>query len=298
MVHVYAAVAQLRGLRSLHLGPQLGHTYCTPGALQPHATAMGRLSALTALTALRFEPSQCYEHDTDSCRKRRRDGAQQGAWCEVREAHRASLLSALRAMPQLQHLDCPTLWLHPSEAASRIALTSLALGGLLPPPPEHQPGLPSGRGSAPCPPEALPPNLVELDLRGSASPRTIACLQPPPSFARLQVRLVRFGTSDLTPEGQLTVQTVQAVGPAVRKLLAFPGLGLRSFVIECDGGPGKMRPHAGAPRGHAEWIVQLRGLDGCHMSVSMGNVALGVGEMDFLAHTLPSLEGEEVPAGL
>lgn len=81
------------------------------------------------------------------------------------------------------------------------------------------------------------------------------------------------------------------MGPAVRRLLAFPGAGLRTLGIVCDGGPGKMRPREGVPNGHVEWILQLRGLDACHRGMIFGGVALGVGDMDCLAHMLPTLPG-------
>ncbi len=196
-----STVAQLTTLQSLILLTSFNTTSWSPEAVLPHATCVARLSALTALNHLQLELSWCYDTHRDSGSAMETEGKQHGAWCEVRETHRTSLLSALRCMPQLQHLDCPTLWLQPSDLASLTALTSATLRGLLPPAVGQQPSGREGRGltgpqAAGCVP--LPPYLRELVLFLGASPRAYAALRPAAAFSRLRAPIMLFSMSDTT----------------------------------------------------------------------------------------------------
>ncbi len=167
-------MSKLTSLRSLVLHTTLDPTSCTPEALTPHATSVGSLRALTALTRLDLVLSRCYEHNGDSWWQRQREGSQHAAWCDLRETHRASLLLALRAMPQLRHLHCPTLWLRPSEMAALASLTSLSLAGLLPQP------APSGTDSV----DTIAAAAAAVVAAPSASaPQGFAELPPPPASA-------------------------------------------------------------------------------------------------------------------
>ncbi len=290
---LFGVVSHLRTLETLHLALGWYPDDCTPNAVRPHAACASRLSSLTGLTRLELKLSVCYEHDGDSYRRQEDDGEQHGAWVEVWEAHRTSLLSALRCMPQLQHLDCPTLWLRPSELpASLTALTSLTLGGLLPPPLPPAGQEPLGLAAAPVASTALPPQLQELVLKEGTSPRALAQLQPPPSLVHLDVRLVRFGVSDVD-EDRLRAEAVAAVGPAVRTLLAYrrrpcgPGM----ICIHGDGGDDHLFPRGGSPNGHMEWIQQLQGLD-VFKKLELVNVRLHPADLCCLGQALPDLQGK------
>ncbi len=290
-------VPHLKTLRALHLVLDGDTDNCTPHTLRPHATCVARLSALTGLTRLKLVLSRCYEHDGDSYYKQQKDGEQHGAWVEVREAHRTSLLSALRCMPQLQHLDCPTLWLRPSELpACLTALTSLTLGGLLPPPAVEGPGGLAGGDGFPARLAAgvpLPPQLQELVLRTAASPRAIAQLQPPPPLVHLDVQTLRFGVSDVD-DGKLRPEAVEAVGPAVRKLLAcrHPVRGPNLMRVRTDCGTDQLLPRDGSPSGHMEWIQQLQGLE-AFRNLTLTDVRLRPADLCCLGQALPSLQGED-----
>ncbi len=294
--HVFGGIAQLRSLRSLSLTAHLDPDDCTPDTLRPHATCVAHLSALSALTSLKLELSDCYEHDGHSYNKQQKDGEQHGAWVEVREAHRTSLLSALRCMPQLQHLDCPTLWLRPSELpACLTALTSLTLGGLLPPPAGEGTVHAAGGSARPLAEGgALPPQLRDLVLKDSASPRALASLRLPPSFTRLEVTMLRFGTTDVTPDMRLRPEAVAAVGPAVRMAVAHrdAACGPKAVCFLGDGGDGTVLPREDSPNGHSEWIRQLRGLDVFRTLVLQGWGFVSTGDMCCLAEALPGLQGE------
>ncbi len=215
---ILSSIVQLTTLRSLWLSAFLDPDTCTPQALAPHATSVARLSALTGLTSLHLDLTLRYEHDTDSWRQRRLDGDDYEAWAEVREAHRTSLLSALHAMPQLEHLHCPTLWLHPEELVPLTALASLYVAGLYTPPPgggdssRSASGGGGGGGTVP-----LPARLVDLTLDTAVSPRLLASLQVPSTLVALHVWRMRFGMHDINPAtGQLLPETVAAVGPAIK----------------------------------------------------------------------------------
>ncbi len=291
---VFSTVAQLTTLKSLLLTTNFNPASISPEAVRPQATCVGRLSALTALTQLQLIPSSSYEHHGDSWSVMERDGDRHGTWCEVREAHRASLLSALRCMPQLQHLYCPALWLQPSELAPLTALTRVTLMGLLPP----AVGRPSGQedgglAGLPGASVALPPHLRELVLERGASPRALALLQPSPAFSLLDVQLMRFGVSDVTAGGHMRAEAVAAVGPAVRLLTVYRNRASESsrLVMDCDSGHGLLRPRANAPTGHMEWIRQLRGLD-AFGSVEISNMALLAADLSCLGQTLCNITGE------
>ncbi len=288
------AVAQLTMLRSLRLVTSLGD-YWSPEALRPHASCVGRLSSLTALTHLYLDTPVLYEHHADSWHEQQHEGEEHEVWCEVREAHRAALLSALRCMPQLQQLECPTLWLRPSELPVQCtALTSLSLKGLLPPAVEDpQVAADSGAG-AQAAVAAMPPQLQELTLRGAASPRALALLRPPSCLVRLDLNTLTFSVTDVTAEGRLHAASADAVGPAVRLLLSYRG-GRRCYCnhmdIEYDGGPGRMQPREGAADSHMGWIRELNGLDVCRR-LALGGVALSFGDLHCLGRTLGQLRSK------
>ncbi len=293
-----AAVAPLRTLQSLCVFMEHNPGLDTPEALHPHATTVSHLSALTALASLTLLLPRCYEHHGENWLRKIHDGDRHAAWCEVREAHRASLLSALRALPQLQHLHCPTLWLHPAEAAPLTALTSLTLGGLLPPAPGGQSTTePTGggvrSGGVGHVHGSLPPGLRTLVIKQGVSPRALALLQPPASLTRLDVSRVCFGTSDVTADGQLLGESVSALGPAVR-LLA----GLRCgddqtgpICIRGDGYIAALRPREGSTNGHMEWIRQLQGLDGYRSDIELWNIELSAADLVCLGQALPDATG-------
>ncbi len=294
---LFGQVSHLKTLQALHLVLDGDPNACTPDAVRPHATCVARLSALTGLTRLGLVLSSCYEHDGDSYRRHVEDGEQHGAWVEVREAHRTSLLSALRCMPQLLQLYCPTQWLRLSELPpSLTALTSLTLGGILPPPAEEGPGGLAGGGGLPARRAAgapLPPQLRELVLKVGASPRALAQLQPPPSLVHLHMHALRFGISDVE-DGKLRPEAVAAVGPAVRTLLAcrHPTRGPSHIRISGDGGAGQLLPREGSPNGHMEWIQQLRGLQAIR-NLTLVGVRLRPADLCCLGQALSSLQGKD-----
>ncbi len=337
---VYRAVAQLTSLQTLRIRTEVDLHVCHEAEeFAPNASCVSHLSALTALTRLHLERTACYEHtggsdihspggvnlaefeevqDSEEEESDSEDEASRCPWCKLRDAHRTSLLSALRAMPQLQHLHCPTLWLRPAEAASLAALTSLTLGGLLAPLSlvrEH--AFHRSRSSAFFPlaatpdpaPGALPPRLQELTLQNAVSPKVLALLHPPPSFARLTVRTLRFGVWDVDPEEahQLLPQAVSSVAPAVQLLTAFPcpdnrdtpskthkidEVNNRAICIQAAGCWWRMQPRTGALGGHSEWVRQLQGLDVVYGHLALEHMELSAEDMCCLGQTLPHLRGE------
>ncbi len=289
---MYSAIAQLKLLRSLQLTTFIDIRRCTAENVLPHATSIACLGALTALTSLKLSLSRWYARGADRCwSQQQEERASQGtAWVEVQEAHRTSLLGALRCMLQLY---CPTLWLRPSELpACLTALTSLTPGGLRPPTVSANAG-----SNGPADDGALPPQLQELVLKDEGSPRALADLRPQPSFTRLGVTTLRFGASDVTPDGRLRPEAVAAVGPAVRLLVGFRGRpddrrdecmwikgggsGI-SWLLRCED----------FSSGHMEWIRQLQGLDARWSNMVLYNVALSTGDLCCLGQTLPNLTGE------
>ncbi len=303
---VYASVAQLTGLRSLHLSlhAERRTAMCSGADLRPHAAHLAHLSSLTALTHLRLELDRCYQHTHDSWYQNQEE---EEVWhagrCEVRESHRTTLLSVLGRMQQLQHLHCPTLWLTPSEAASLAALTGLHLGGLLPfadggqAPQARTAGGSSGRSTClpVSSPWALPPLLRELHLHDAASPRLLASLQLPSSLLRLNVNSISFGMSDMAEEdGRLTQEAVLAVGPVVRRLVRYRGNGggRGRITIDGDGSSSMTLPREGSPDGHMEWIRQLQGLDGVVGHLTLNKMALSAEDLGCVGTTLPNLKSE------
>ncbi len=291
-----STVAQLTTLESLLLMTSFDPASTPLEAVRPHATCVALLSSLTALTQLQLRPSRRYDNRVDSWSVFEEDGGQHKAWCAVREAHRSSLLSALRCMPQLQHLHCLTLFLQPSELAALTALTRATLMGLLPPAVGQQPSPREGRGLISLPAAgcvALPPHLQELVLVWGASPRAYAALQPAAAFSGLHARALVFGMSDVDTEGRLRAEALAAVGPAVRLLTTYrdPTPGSGCFSIDGDGSYWPLQPRAGAPTGHIEWIRQLQGLD-AFRSLELYNIDLRAGDLSCLGQTLSNLTGE------
>ncbi len=300
-----STLEQLTALRSLHL--TYNAPLATPETVLPQATCVARLSALTALTHLQLVPSWCYEDHGDDWLTAGDMGSspeEVAEWCEVAEAHRAALLSALRCMPQLQSLESAKMWLRPSELLPLTALTSLTLAGLLPPGAGH-PSVPAwtrpgGRLPAGA---ALPPQLHTLDLRDGASPRALALLQPSPAFVRLSVSCMHFGMSDVDADGRPWTETVEAVGPAVRLILAYrdpayqPSCyrygSIEGFTI-AGRSEGHVCPREGSLTGHTEWIRQLQGLGDAFDRIVLEGIDLSSNPADVscLGHTLCNLKGE------
>ncbi len=279
------SASMLTQLRSLQLTICLSPSSCSPDAMRPHAKCLGDLGGLTALTSLHLGLSDCYMPAVDSWRRQQQDGSQLEAWEEVREVQRTSLLSALSCMPQLQHLYCSTLWLRPSEAASLTALTSLTLGGLLPPPPQQ----PVGNRAAAS--GSLPPQLRTLFLLGDVSPSTLAALQPPPSLTALGVNCIRFGTSDASPDCRVLPKAVRDFGLAMRLLTSLQTEGhWEGLTVAADCGPRPMGPPEAGPQGHTGWIVELAVLDTWLTYIKLEGVRLRVGDVACLVSSLPRLQ--------
>ncbi len=288
--HLLATVAQLTSLRSLHLSTGLKEGTWSPEALRPYATCVARLSTLTALTQLQLQPPYGFFNQGDSWLSMVQDPNQHLRAEEVWTAHQISLMSALRCMPLLASLTAPSLWLRPYEMAQLTALTSIAVGGLLP-----AAGHPSeaAQGAA-ASGAALPAHLQELTLQAGASPRALAALKPREAFARLNMHTMRFGKLDVTPGGQLRAETAAAVGPAVRLLTAYRGRTPQSavFSITADAGRSALVPPEGAANGHMEWIRQLHGLSDRYRAVSLERVALGPGDLSCLGEALRDLKSK------
>ncbi len=258
---ILASIAQLPSLRVLRLRTALDPALCKPDALAPYATSPTRLSALTGLTWLMLDLSPCYEHHGDSWQQRCKEGGHHESWCEVREQHRASLLSTVRCMQQLKHLDCTTLWLQPSEGATLTALTSLSVGGLLPPALDGS----SSNGSA----VTLPPRLQTLALDAVVSPRALANLQIPESLTALDAWGLGFGMSDIEAGNRLRPDAVEAVGPAMRliKDLRSDKPAWCNLSVQADGASGLLQPRAGVPDSHVEWLGHLSGFPGTELEL-------------------------------
>ncbi len=217
----------------------------------PVAASMARLSALTALTSLHMQLSGCYMDCGDSWYSADEEGHSHDALEGVREAHLAALVSALRRLPQLQHLACPRQSLRPEDVIQLSGLTSLTLAVLLSPaaaPPKGAPGWP------------LPPQLRELILEHSTSPLALAALQPSPSLALMRAPVLRFGMSHVTPVvGRLTAEAMAAVGPAVRLLVDYRDPAHR---MECIRMEGDGAPHSCCP-GRASLAATWSGYGSC-----------------------------------
>ncbi len=288
---VFGILSQLTDLRSLQLRYISQAT--SPEAARPHATCVARLSALTALTRLELAPKVWSAIEYDGWYDWATDRDLHGAWCEVREVQRAALLSALHCMPQLQRLWCGVDWLRPSELPSLAALTCLTLGGLLPPDAGQEP-------RSAC--VDMPPKLHTLRLRTGVSPRALALLRPSATFARLGVGVLQFAVSDVTADGLLLQETVEAVGPAVRLLLAHRDSHFRP-AGHSDADPyakltisGRtsdfLRPWEGSCCGHMEWVRQLQGLDEAFECVVLEGLDLSPADLSCLGRTLCNLKGK------
>ncbi len=303
------AVAQLTGLRSLCLRAALAPTSSSPEELAPHATSVARLSALTALTRLELRSSQCYEFHGDRWSVMHKHGLALEDACE---AHRTSMLSAVRCMPQLQHLHCPTLWLRPSEVAPLTALTSLSVGGLLPPSPpgagprahlaaDMEVDAAPGDAAAPAPGgqhmredyaegAVLPAGLQELRLSTGASPCTLAALQLPAPVRSVHCSALILGCRDVEQLECIKQEALEALGPAVR-LLSKQETCCASDTVQVvvDGGPELLQPRQDTPTGHVEWLQQLAGL-GAFSGVELEGVELRVGDVCCLVRMWPNVK--------
>lgn len=305
---ILKAVGQLRSLQSLCLRTVVDPRACTPQHIAPHAASVMRLSALTSLTRLEFQPSSCYADRNGAWSMLELDGQDRHAWRMVREVHRGALLDALRAMPLLQHLRCPTLGLRQPDAAPLTALTSLTLGGLLPSQPLHEEGndgnaVPvgahgsarSGAGGAnssgedKAPPALWPPRLQELMCDNGASPQALAALRLPGSLRRFSCPVLRLGVLDLQAGRHITQRALEALGPAVRLLTNPATLHAEDSVeVVVDGGPELLQPRMSWLWGHAGWLGQLAGLD-VFRGVKLKGVALHVGDVHCLVRTWPNV---------
>ncbi len=285
---MFTTLSSLIQLRTLRLALYGFSATSSPDTFRPHATCVAHLSTLTALTSLHLELPSCYEPAGDSWWRQQADGREHEAWEEVREVHRASLLSALRAMPQLQHLYCFRLWLRASEAASLTALTSLTLGGLLPPPQlqQQQPVTDSLAGASAA--GGLPPHLCTLTLTGGISPKVLAALHPPPSLTQLDASRIRFGTSDVSPGCRMqpvVMKDVRTAAVLLGRLMA--GTCHKEITFKADCGMEQLR----APwvAGHVEWIRGLAPLGTWLEGLKLERVRLQHADVVCLVSTLPML---------
>ncbi len=253
------AICKLRQLQQLHLVIHLDPAATSPDRLRPYAAWLCQLNALAALVRLHLELPDCCQSTGDSWARRAKDGDVHQAWEGVREQLRTSLLSALRCMPQLQHLQCPTLVLQPAEAASLTALTSLTLATLQPPellpnggsaaPAPAPASAAPGRASAAAPRQAagmLFPQLQALTLTEGASPRTLAALAPLSSLTSLKVSCIRFGMSDVAAGCRVRPEAVEAFEPAMQ--LLAERFRQTHVVVRADCGEGPMEPRGGKGR--------------------------------------------------
>ncbi len=285
---LHSTVSTLTQLRSLKLTLLVDPDTCTPDTVRPHATCVARLGALTSLTHLGLNVHPGHMFDGDSWREQQEAGVDHVAWAEVTEVQRTLLLSALRAMPQLQHLSCFRLWLRPSEVAPLTALTSLTVGGLLPP--QAAPTA-ANAGAASCASGgSLPPHLQTLALWEAVPPSALAALQPPPSLKELKVPGIRFGMSDVSPDCRVLPEAMQESGLAAQRLAPYLRLEWwRELEVAGDCGPRPMGPPEAGPRGHTGWIVELAMLSS-RSQVKFDRVRLRVGDLACLVATLPKLQ--------
>ncbi len=280
-----STVGTLTQLRSLHLNefPVSG----SPDAVRPHATCLAHLGALTALTSLHLQMSAFYIPAGDSWRRQQEDRADDfEAWEEVRKVQRTSLLSALRAMPQLQHLECSKLLLRPSEVASLAALTSLEIGEL------QLPWQPLAEGVAVAfDAWPLPPQLRQLTLPDGVSPSALAALQPPLNHTVFDVPCIRFGMFDVSPDCRVLPKAAQDFGQAVGLLAhCASSSGRRYLLVDADfSDEGPMEPPEGWAQGHAGWIKELAVLDQQLEGLTMHGIRLRVGDIACVVSTLPGL---------
>ncbi len=262
---------------------------CTPDALAPHASSVARLSALTALTSLRLAMSLRLDYLGDSWSQREQDGEQHDAWVAVRQAHQTAVLCVLCAMPQLQTVDCPTLWLHPSEAAPLTAVTNLSVGGLLPQPLASLVA-PEAVAQQSTAATMWPPRLQELTLHSGASPRLLAVLQLPATLRTFTCHTIRFGMLDVEVSNRIKQETLDALGPAVQLLVRTKRpTAVDRMQVLADGARGLLRPRERGPRGHAEWLGQLAGLD-AFSGIELSGMKLRAGDLISLVSTLPNLQ--------
>ncbi len=294
--HIIEAASHLTNLRSLGLRTTPDPNNITPQALAPHATSAFHLSALTGLTSLELQTTQCYESFPDSWALLHEEGDRHEAWVEVREAHRTAVLSALRAMPQLQQLSSATLWLRPPDVAHLTALTSLCAGGLLPPlPPPDDAGAAAGpvagpaaaRGGAAGGDEAeqpnasaWPPQLQQLVLYNGGSPRALAALELPSTLRCFACWAVCLGMSDVDEHGRILQETIDALGPAVQVVSRPETMRAEDKIeISVDCSHHTMHPRQDTPSGHVEWLLQLAGLGAFRSVELIGPVVLRAGDV-------------------
>ncbi len=141
---VLSSVCQLTGLQSLHLTTNVPAHACDYPEVARYAFSLTHLSTLTALTSLDLQLPACYRPMADRYSRWKACGDDEKchAWQKLWSTQRASLLFAVRGMRRLQHLGCRDLCMEPPELAPLTALTSLTLGGLMPPSqPQLSPGV-------------------------------------------------------------------------------------------------------------------------------------------------------------
>lgn len=300
--YIMEAASQLTSLRSLCLRTNPYPNNITPQALAPYATSAAHLSALTGLTSLVLQTTHCYACFPDSWALRHDEGDRHEAWVEVREAHRTAVLSALHAMPRLQHLNASTLWLRPPELAPLTALTCLGAGGLLPPlPPPHGAGAAGGPAAGPAAARggaageqpnarAWPPQLQTLVLGNGGSPRALAALELPSALRRFACWALCIGMSDVDEHGCMQQETINALGPAVQ-LISRPETicGEDTIEVSVDGSPHPMHSRQATPSGQVEWLQQLAGLGAFSGIKLVGYVALRAGDVAFMVRMWPNV---------
>ncbi len=303
------AVSRLRSLKHLQLKLSNANTYkeCpvtdahTVAEYRRHATALQQLSSLTALTHLELSLSHHRRCDTEysTLAQLQRQGPEVLSGLRtVWNAQQASLMAALRCMPQLQHLDCQDFHLPANEISTLTALTHLEIAGLL------GPATSPAAAAAPLPAASvtLPPQLQTMQLPYGCV-RTLAAIQPPESLKAVTAAYnsshsLSFSVWDLTPDGKrLLPAAVRAVRGAVRLLAreregssegsgAGPFNGRTLFVgpFRCDVAPIEPPEGQEGQEGHAAWICMLRRLN--RHNVTFSGFALGPTDLLCIARKL------------
>ncbi len=134
------SVAHLQLHLNLQNGSPLGGSpVATLVQHQQHATSLQHLSSLTALTHLHLLMPHRRRADLGwgSLHQLQQRGATYtNLWRAMWNTQQASLASALRCMPQLQHLGCEDFHLQASDVGSLTALTHLSSLAWWAPPPQ------------------------------------------------------------------------------------------------------------------------------------------------------------------
>eukprot|EP00198_Chlamydomonas_reinhardtii_P004612 XP_001693948.1 predicted protein [Chlamydomonas reinhardtii] len=206
------AVAAVTGLRSLTLK---GGLRLTADDLQRHSPTLRCLSALTGLTHLSLQVSECYHREDSYSFETSPQG--RSRWSTAFGLQRSALAAALRAMPGLRSLDCGGMQLRAKDLAALTALTCLKLGGVVlaePGPGRLLPPEGQADGHA-CWLPALAALGVEelmLDLRSCSFPMAaLPCLAGLPELEEVQISLRTSPCAQAPTWAMDAVRSVQAL---------------------------------------------------------------------------------------